>query len=347
MKKSNTVYSAQALSDRGFFGRRARGRAAGEAEASPNFFCIFQRCAAYDKRMSVHFKRIIPFLLLAALVLSVLIYPRGSPTEASQSIVVRIWNVDTFEGGKGSRASFLKRVAGRAEQEQNGVFYHVTVYTLHGIREAFAKGERPDILSFGVGIGSIDGMIPLGESFGGRDIAVPWCRGAYYLFSLSDNLPEQGAPDGRTVLSSGGTNLVEASAYFAGISGTTEESLTAYLSFLSGRYDFMLGTQRDICRFASRGVNFYSRLLPVYCDLYQYISILSEDKLDVCQAFVKLLLSEEVQNSLYEIGMYPAKGAQGRSVDFFSSAERLSEVRSMLRDGTAERQLDMLFPMIG
>ena len=59
---------------------------------------------------------------------------------------MRIWNVDTFEGGKGSRTAFLRRAAALAEQKQHGVLYNVTSYTEEGVREAFARGETPDIL---------------------------------------------------------------------------------------------------------------------------------------------------------------------------------------------------------
>lgn len=291
-------------------------------------------------------KKVLPFVLVTALVLTIILYPRAAEAESAQPVVVSVWNVDTFEGGRGSRTSFLKRVAQRAESGQKNVFYHVISYTVKGLQEAFSRGERPDILSFGLGIGQIEGLLPLGRTFAQSDRAVPWCRGAYYLFSLSDDLPESGAPDGSIVLSSGGNNLVEASAYLSGIAGTTEESLAAYLDFLGGTYDFLLGTQRDVCRFASRGVTVYSRILPNYCDLYQYISILAAEKEEMCRQFVDLLLSDDVQNRLNEIGMYPAEGAQGRTVGAFASLEELSERMEQLRTGAAERDLDAFFPAV-
>ena len=289
-------------------------------------------------------KKVIPFVLLAALVLALVCYPHTAKAETTQPVVISVWNVDTFEGGRGSRASFLKRVAQRAEAGQENVFYHVISYTAEGLQEAFSRGETPDILSFGVGVGQVD-AVPLGRTFAGSDLAVPWCRGAYYLFSLQDNFPET-PPSGSVVLSSGGENLVEASAYFAGIEGKTEESLTAYLDFLGGKYDYLLGTQRDVCRFSSRGVTVYSKLLPAYCDLYQYVSLLSREHADACLEFVALLLSEEVQATLSEIGMYPAQDAQGRTVGAFLTPQDLSERVERLHTGTAERELDMLFPAV-
>ena len=289
-------------------------------------------------------KKVIPFVLLAALVLALVCYPHTAKAETTQPVVLSVWNVDTFEGGRGSRTSFLKRVAQRAEAGQENVFYHVISYTAEGLQEAFSRGETPDILSFGVGVEQVD-AVPLGRTFAGSDLAVPWCRGAYYLFSLQDNFPET-PPSGSVVLSSGGENLVEASAYFAGIEGKTEESLTAYLDFLGGKYDYLLGTQRDVCRFSSRGVTVYSKLLPSYCDLYQYVSILSREYADACLEFVALLLSEDVQATLSEIGMYPAQDAQGRTVGAFLTPQDLSERVERLHTGTAERELDMLFPAV-
>ena len=289
-------------------------------------------------------KKVIPFVLLAALVLALVCYPHTAKAETAQPVVISVWNVDTFEGGRGSRTSFLKRVAQRAEAGQENVFYHVISYTAEGLQEAFSRGETPDILSFGVGVGQVD-AVPLGRTFAGSDLAVPWCRGAYYLFSLQDNFPET-PPSGSVVLSSGGENLVEASAYFAGIEGEMEESLTAYLDFLGGKYDYLLGTQRDVCRFSSRGVTVYSKLLPSYCDLYQYVSILSREYADACLEFVALLLSEDVQATLSEIGMYPAQDAQGRTVGAFLTPQDLSERVERLHTGTAERELDMLFPAV-
>ena len=67
-------------------------------------------------------KKALPFVLFAALVLAIVLYPREAQTESAQPVVVSVWNVDTFEGGRGSRTSFLKRVAQRAESEQENVF---------------------------------------------------------------------------------------------------------------------------------------------------------------------------------------------------------------------------------
>ena len=94
-----------------------------------------------------------------------------------------------FEGGKGSRTAFLKSVARELKGE---AYYLVTSYTLEGALSAFAEGDAPDVLSFGVGLSEFaERLLPLPYSFaggelGGKTLAYPWCMGGYYLFSLTD-----------------------------------------------------------------------------------------------------------------------------------------------------------------
>ena len=51
----------------------------------------------------------LPFLLLLAA--AVIVFVPQKSKEAEARTVVRVWNIDTFEGGKGSRTAFLKSVA--------------------------------------------------------------------------------------------------------------------------------------------------------------------------------------------------------------------------------------------
>ena len=68
---------------------------------------------------------------------------------------------------------------------------------------------------------------------------------------------------------------------------------------------YLLGTQRDINRLINRGMDFIIKPLNVFNDLYQYVSVCSniEEKRFYAEKFVNLLLSDDVQNSLTEIGM--------------------------------------------
>lgn len=271
----------------------------------------------------------LPFLLLLAAAVIVFVPQKSEKTEART--VVRVWNIDTFEGGKGSRTAFLKSVARGLQGE---AYYLVTSYTLEGALSAFAEGEAPDVLSFGVGLSEFaERLLPLKREFaggelGGKTLAYPWCMGGYYLFSLTDFEGE-----GRTVLSVGGENLPAVAARLEGISGEETESVAAYTGFLSGKYRYLLGTQRDVCRFQARGVIVQARPLTKYCDLYQYIGILSSEKRDASLAFVEALLSPEVQGRLSQIGMFPLENNAERTVSVFSSREALGRLAAAAREG--------------
>ena len=271
----------------------------------------------------------LPFLLLLAAAAIVFLPQKSEKVEART--VVRVWNIDTFEGGKGSRTAFLKSVARELKGE---AYYLVTSYTLEGALSAFAEGDAPDVLSFGVGLSEFaERLLPLPYSFaggelGGKTLAYPWCMGGYYLFSLTDF-----EGDGRTALSVGGENLPAVAARLEGITGEETESVAAYTGFLSGKYRFLFGTQRDVCRFQARGVSVQARPLTKYCDLYQYIGILSSKNRDASLAFVEALLSPEVQGRLSQIGMFPLENNAARTVSVFSSREALGRLAAAAREG--------------
>ncbi len=248
-------------------------------------------------------------------------------------MVLRVWNVDTFEGGKGSRTAFL-REAGERFYAESGVYVLAMSYTAEGARAAAEKGEAPDLLSFGVGLGLFsERCIPLPEAFSGgmageKTLALPWCRGEYLLFSLDENFEEEG----RTAISAGGQNVPAVAALLAGIEGEEHESMEAYTGFLAGKYRYLLGTQRDRCRFAARGTAVYEKKLEGYCDLYQCAAVLSEEKREDAAAFLAFLRAEETQEELGKIGMLPYAGG-GQTVSIFSSEEALGELRNYARAG--------------
>ena len=274
--------------------------------------------------------RALPFALLL-LALGVVLLP-AEEAEGETRTVVRVWNVDTFEGGKGSRTAFLRSVA--RELQGDGAYYLVTSYTVEGALAALAEGDAPDVLSFGVGLPEFaERLLPLSYSFaggelGGKMLAYPWCMGGYYLFSLTDFEEE-----GRTAVSVGGENLSCVAARLEGIEGEEAESVAAYTGFLSGKYRYLLGTQRDVCRFQARGVIVQARPLTKYCDLFQYIGILSSERREASLAFVEKLLSPEVQGRLAAIGMYPLEKGAERTVSVFSSREALGRLAAAAREG--------------
>ncbi len=285
-------------------------------------------------------RKILPFLLIGAVLLLFLFLPKER-ADAAEKTIVEIWNVDTFEGGKGSRTSFLNKTAQKLDAE--GVYFYVLSYTPEGAKEAFSRGRYPDMLSFGVGLGEIaERCRPLPYSFagggiGGKCLAVPWCAGKYFRFSLIDDFSEEG----RTAISCGGYNLSILSARLHGIGGEEVPSESAYVGFLNGGYRYLLGTQRDENRFRARNVAVFREELGEYNDLFQYISILSREKEKLCLQFLDLLLSDETEQRLGEIGMYPPDAAQWKStLSVFSSEEAIGTLSAAAREGKERNFLE-------
>lgn len=290
----------------------------------------------------------LPFLLVFIFIISFVFFPRETNEGEAAERVIRVWNVDTFEGGTGSRTAFLRLIARNLEKDRN-VYYLVTSYTVEGAEAAFANGELPDMLSFGIGLSCFaEKSIGLPYEFSGgmigdEALAYPWCRGGYYIFSSDENFEESGV----TAISVGGSNLVQLAACLSEIDGENVESTAAYVGFLSGKYRYLLGTQRDICRFKTRGVQVYERPLTGYNDLYQYISILSQEKREDCLAFLERLLSEEAQSALQDIGMLPLKGDESeRTVSVFSDDHALENMRSLAKQENGGKNLDKFLKTI-
>ncbi len=252
--------------------------------------------------------------------------------------ILRLWHIDLFEGGKGSRSAFLNRVAGRYEKKNENLYIMVNTYTAQGAAEAFKKGEYPDLLSFSCGVDGVAEVCrKLSFRFGGGEIgqsayAYPWCGGGYYLFCLEEDFSSVSAET--LVLSDGGNNLPWIAAALYGVKGEIgcESSTSAYVHFLNGKYRYMLGTQRDICRFQTRGVSVYSQPLTKYNDLFQYIAVTvrEENAVTACENFVKFLLSDEEQQKLPEIGMYPLSQISAQNtLSAFVTQGALGELRAV------------------
>lgn len=278
--------------------------------------------------------KILPFVLIGTVILLLLFFPKKENNTAEEKTIVEVWNIDTFEGGKGSRTAFLNKIA--RDLQGDGVYFYVLNYTVEGAREAFSRGKTPDMLSFGVGFGDCaESCLPLelsslGGEIGGKCLAVPWCAGKYFRFSLSDNFDEEG----KTAISVGGANLSAVAARLNDIEGEEVPSDSAYVGFLNGEYRYLLGTQRDENRFRARNLTVYSQELTEFNDIFQYISIFSKEKKDICLKFLDKLLSNETQERLSEIGMYPpSKVVAKRTVNVFTSDDALEKLRIAARDG--------------
>lgn len=238
--------------------------------------------------------------------------------------LITVWHVDTFEGGKGSRRQFLLDVARSFENAQPNVKIMVINHSITSVEQAFLNGERPDLISFGQGI-NVNGLIPLGiknSVVGGvvndKIYAIPWCRGGYILIAKanSNNNLEQDHFD-RIIVSQAEYSCPLIATITEGITAReidVKQPLDAYVNFVSGKDEILLGTQRDVIRLENRGVEIKTKPLKQYNDLYQYVGITctQQEKISLSRQYVEFLLSKRVQQSLNKIGML----SQMERVDF-------------------------------
>ena len=98
-------------------------------------------------------------------------------------------------------------------------------------------------------------------------------------------------------------------AYLAKLSNykfTFYKPLDAFLTFVSGKSKYLLGTQRDINRLENRELNYEIYPIKEFSDLYQYISITTNNKGKklIAEDFINYLISKDSQEKLFKIGMF-------------------------------------------
>src|SRR5574344_2147620 len=67
--------------------------------------------------------------------------------------ILELWHIETFEGGSVSRANFLEKQAIAFEKKHKGSYIVIESMSLEQFKLNLANGKKPDILSFGIGIG--------------------------------------------------------------------------------------------------------------------------------------------------------------------------------------------------
>ncbi|MDY6367350.1 MAG: hypothetical protein SPL13_02390 [Clostridia bacterium] len=269
--------------------------------------------------------------------------------------IITVWQIDTFEGGYGSRRKFL---ADRAKEFSKiaGSLFLVTSHTKDSAEENFKNGIFPDILSYGCGID-----VPKAEVFSsqlyfnagsvnGKTYATPWCRGSYFLIKHGKfNNENESKKLSSVIVSQGKSNVPLMSAFCDGYEIEEYKSyspIDAYKNFTLGKTPYLIGTQRDITRLKTREINFTFSVLNGFCDLYQYVSVttVSKEKSRVLEEFIKYLLTEKSQSKLKDMFLLPVKsGAEvngelsdafnkgvKNTVSAFISQSEISETNYML-----------------
>lgn len=275
-------------------------------------------------------------------------YADGEEDDSLQ--VLTLWQIDSFEGGRGSRAEYLRSLAQDYAKTAN-VYIEVTALSSDAARTNITAGVMPDIISYGAGFYGIESLVS--EGYGKA-----WCRGAYCIIALSGT-DFSSVSTANTVINEGKDNLVSVAALFSGLQGADYAAPTsAYVSLISGEYDFLLGTQRDIIRLQTRGESFEVKPLPEFNDLYQYISVLTRDgeKAVVAEEYINYVLSHG--ESLTRIGMlcdgetlYKDEMHALEGVDFsytipaVASSGAVDEIKKAARSGDINLLKSLLKPL--
>lgn len=226
---------------------------------------------------------------------------RNDEDEEDSMRVLTLWQIDSFEGGRGSRAQYLQNVADSLF-DGTKIYVNVTALSADAARENIAAGNIPDMLSYGAGFYGIETLV------NPADFAwVCWCSGAYVLICLDEDADFSDVTSQNTVINAGKDNLVQACALIEGVSAASVEvSTSAYVSLINGKYKYLLGTQRDLYRMQTRGVSYSAKLIDSFNDLYQNISILcTGENYEYCLSFVNGLV--DASENISSLGLISDK----------------------------------------
>lgn len=244
-------------------------------------------------------------------------------------VIIRIWQIDTFDGGTGSRANFLKRISGEYTKNNKNVLFLVSSHTVNSANDLIKKGVFPDMISYGSCeinvLNSVKPLENLSVTDGGVGIkkryAVSWCRGNYFYLT-------KGA-GGKTIISDSERSRGAVAAAMENLNITDYEiipSIDAYQTFISKKNATLIATQREVTKLIKRGEEFSSTPIKTFNDLYQYVSVTTSDvkKASYCKKFINYLLSDESQLKLTSINMFSTtRGGLYVDNEKYSQAEKI------------------------
>ncbi len=155
------------------------------------------------------FKKVISLALLVVFALFCFVFvfpalPRNVTPERTVAtpVILTLWHVESFEGGVGSRADWLKRRAIEFEKNNQGIFVDVVKLTPEQLSQKLSEGQCFDLVSFGFGVGELvanriaeisattpvfDNLLSAGQ-MDGKQYAIPYLSGGYLLAGKSADL---------------------------------------------------------------------------------------------------------------------------------------------------------------
>ncbi|MBO7214614.1 MAG: hypothetical protein J6V66_03855, partial [Clostridia bacterium] len=156
----------------------------------------------------------------------------------------------------------------------------VSNYSAEGLKIALQGDNPPDLVSFGgcdLGVENfakeIDFSVLDGGTVGKKRYAVSYLKGSYFQIS-------KGSGDSETILSKGEYTSPQTACLFSSAKSNKYVLLSpsdAFNRFLIKENATLIGTQRDIVRLRNNGVDFTATPIARYNDLFQYVSLTSND----------------------------------------------------------------------
>lgn len=259
---------------------------------------------------------IICFTFLVGICIVVCFYKQPTKTigdkKENYKAIIEIWQIDTFEGGVGSRTTFLRNVANNFSKKNKNILFLVTSHTIESANNLIKKGVYPDLISYGGSSLNLTSQLLNIKGYSQNDggylkdnrYMLAWCKGGYFEITRSGVKNPS-----KVIVSEGEFNSGSVAKLFSNYSnkeGLILPPKESYNAFLSDKNSVLIGTQRDIFRLMSRELDFTATPINEYCDLYQYLSVIykNDDKSLYSMMFINYLCSEEVQKTLTKIGMY-------------------------------------------
>lgn len=259
----------------------------------------------YNMRKKYVIKILLAILIfIVALIVPILYSLNIAKAEVSgDSVYINLWQIDGFEGGRGSRKVHIENTAKKLFKDEK-VYCTVTSLTAKAARANIANGTVPEIISYPSGFHGIENYVN-NQEFTSK----VWCYGCYCLLTLETDSDFGDVNISNTIINSGKDNLAGVCAALVGLNGAVEaEPTNAYLQLLNGKYKYLLGTQRDIFRLETRKATYSVKPIDAFNDLFQNISILTYDtkKYEICKELIGALNKSNVSG----LGLFGNEGSK-------------------------------------
>lgn len=301
------------------------------------------------KKKTLFLVAIIVILIVTVPLLAILQERSALADGDVQPQIISVWQIDGFEGGRGSRSQYLQNIGDKCFKDSK-TYVTVTAISADAARLNLEQGNMPDVISYSAGFYGIARLVNK------KDFAYKsWCRGGYCFLTLDESSDFSDIAVENTVINAGKDNLSEVAAALCGVGGAqAEEPTNAYLKLLSGKYKYLLGTQRDVFRLKTRNETFAVKPVTQFNDLYQNISILTNNnsKYDLCKRFVDYLLENgntaklglfSDNNKDIEEELKPLCGVEYELLlNYPCKKEYIEELRNAARSGAVNKIKNLL-----